>query len=66
MPEPKLHPNQIDGPDHRGCIRVAVKERLSPPPKIEGYYPSWVNVNMNRDPVKIVTYQPTTTNQKEQ
>jgi hypothetical protein len=61
----KVHPSQIGGPDRHGRIQLGLSHRLANSPEIPGYMPIWINVNLERDPVKIVTYKPTT-NQEEQ
>lgn len=41
----------------RPILRVPVANRLDPTPQREGWTPFWVNVNLDRDPQKLVYYR---------
>lgn len=43
--------------DHRGQLQVPVFDWWERPPEREGWKPYFVNVNLNRVPVKVYTYR---------
>lgn len=48
--------------DNNGNLKVPVNNRFTQAPNRDGWKPFWVNVNMDRDPIKIFTYRPNGTN----
>lgn len=57
----KMHPDQLDGPDVNGCIRVGVGHWSGPDPVIPGYARRRVELVRVRTPCRIVTYEPVPT-----
>jgi hypothetical protein len=50
--------NIVEHVNTHGQLVVPVANSLDPSPKRPGWRPWWVNINLKRDPQKLVYYKP--------